>query len=187
VRRAGPRLFTAALTATLVGLLAGCGSADEQPDGQPPEALMTIVVTSPAFGDGETIPQRFTCDSEDISPPLEFADVPTGAAELALLVEDPDAPSGTFVHWVMWGVDPGQSSVAAGEVPAGAQQGSNDFGRQGYGGPCPPPGDPHRYVFTVFAASQPLSLVAGSSADDLRRALADHTLAAGALTGRYGR
>lgn len=152
-----------------------------------------IAVSSPAFGDGDEIPQRFTCQGANVTPPLDFAGVPADAAELALLVEDPDAPGGTFTHWITWGIDPGQTRLSEGEVPAGAVQGRNDFGRQGYGGPCPPPGRPHRYVFTVFALSEPLgrsgSLVpdAGASAADLKRAMAGKVLASGQLTGRYGR
>lgn len=149
---------------------------------------MAITVSSSAFDEGEAIPQVYTCDGDDVSPPLEFAEVPDDAAELALLVEDPDAPSGTFVHWVMWGIDPQQTTIGAGEVPEGASQGSNDFGGEGYGGPCPPPGDePHSYVFTVFALSEPVSLSAGASAADLRQEIETSTAASGSLTGTYGR
>lgn len=148
---------------------------------------MTIVVSSPAFSYGDEVPQRFTCDGAGVSPALEFAGVPDGTAELALLVEDPDAPGGTFTHWVMWGINPGQASVGEGEVPAGAVQGTNDFGRLGYGGPCPPPGPPHRYVFTVFALSGPLDLPAGVSAGNLKRAMAGKVRESDSLTGRYQR
>jgi Raf kinase inhibitor-like YbhB/YbcL family protein len=148
---------------------------------------MTIIVSSPAFGDGDEIPQRFTCDGADISPPLDFAGIPENTTELALLVEDPDAPGGTFTHWVMWGVNPARSNLGEGEVPAGAVQGTNDFGRLGYGGPCPPPGPPHRYVFTVFALSEPLDLPTGASATDLKRAMAGKMLDSGQLTGWYQR
>lgn len=146
---------------------------------------MTITVSSSAFADGGDIPRRHTCDGEDLSPPLGFAGVPSGARELALLVEDPDAPRGTFVHWVAWGIEPSKASLAEGEATAG--EGTNGFRRRGYGGPCPPAGSPHRYVFTVFAVSQPLDLPPGASADDLRRAVADSVIAEGRLTGRYAR
>jgi Raf kinase inhibitor-like YbhB/YbcL family protein len=172
----------------LAAPLSACGDGDG--DGEEPgpwEATMAMVVTSPAFGEGETIPQRFTCDGEDVSPPLEFGQVPEGTAELAVLVEDPDAPGGAFVHWVMWGLDPARTGLTEGEVPAGASQGRNDFGRPGYGGPCPPAGPAHRYSFTVLALAEPLRLAAGASADELRDAAADSLLATGALTGRYGR
>ena len=148
-------------------------------------APLTITVTSPAFGDGGDIPSRNTCDGQDVSPPLRFVELPSGTVELALLVEDPDAPRGTFVHWVAWGLDPGKAELGEGEVPAGA--GKNDFGKRGYGGPCPPKGAQHRYVFTVFALSDRLELPPGASADDLKQAVSGRTLAEGRLIGRYAR
>lgn len=172
----------------LLGVVAACGGDDEPDLGtQTPGAPMTIMVSSSEFGDGETIPERFTCDGEDVSPPLEFADVPADAAELALVVEDPDAPSGTFVHWVIWGIDPELPSLGVGEVPAAVTQGGTDFGGEGYGGPCPPAGNPHRYVFTVFALSEPLDLAAGASAGELRDAVAGVVVAEGSFMGLYGR
>jgi Raf kinase inhibitor-like YbhB/YbcL family protein len=172
-----------ALAAVLAGgmLLAGCSSSGSHEV----EAPMTISVTSPAFSDGDTIPQQYTCDGDDVSPPLAVRNVPSGAVELALLVEDPDAPGGTFVHWVAWGIDPGQADIAAGAPTPGS--GKNGFGRTGYRGPCPPPGKPHRYVFTVYALSERLDLDAGASADALRQAIDGKALATGSLTGRYGR
>lgn len=176
--------------ALLVGLAAGCGgggggsSAAAAPT---PHASKRITVSSPAFVDGGTIPRRYTCDGEDVSPPLEVSGVPADAAELAVLVEDLDAPRGAFVHWLMWGVDPHETALGVGEVPKGAAQGRNGFGKRGYGGPCPPKGKPHRYVFSVFAADRELSLSQGASVDDLKRALAGHATGAGTLTGRYGR
>ena len=146
---------------------------------------MTITISSAAFSDSGDIPRRHTCDGEDLSPPLSFAGVPSDAQELALLVEDPDAPGGTFVHWVAWGVDPSRGGLADGETPPGS--GINGFGQQGYGGPCPPKGPAHRYVFTVFALSDVLDLRPGASADDLRRAIASRLIAEGRMTGRYGR
>jgi Raf kinase inhibitor-like YbhB/YbcL family protein len=100
-------------------------------------------------------------------------------------VEDPDAPRGTFVHWVAWAIDPAEPTLAEGSAPAGS--GVNGFGRSGYGGPCPPRGSTHRYVFTVFALSRPSGLRPGASADDLRNAIKGAVLAEGTLTGRYGR
>jgi Raf kinase inhibitor-like YbhB/YbcL family protein len=146
---------------------------------------MTISVSSSAFPDGGDIPRRYGCDGEDVSPPLDFAGVPDGARELALLVEDLDAPSGTFAHWVAWGIDPGKAALAEGESPAGT--GTNGFRRGGYAGPCPPQGASHRYVFTVLALSRPLDLAPGASADDLRRAVEGTVLEEGRLAGRYAR
>jgi Raf kinase inhibitor-like YbhB/YbcL family protein len=150
-----------------------------------PEAAMTISISSTEFTDGATIPRRYTCDGENVSPPLRFAGVPSSAQELALLVQDPDAPGGTFVHWVAWGLDPANATLQQGATPPGT--GTNGFGRRGYGGPCPPRGAPHRYVFTVYALSKRLDLPPGASADQLRRAIADTVIAEGRFVGRYGR
>lgn len=171
-----------ALAGALVALSACGGRA---PQAKTPEAPMTVTVSSTAFGDGGEIPRRYTCDGDDVSPPLSFAGVPSGTRELALLVEDPDAPGGTFVHWVAWGIDPTKPAIAEGGSPSGT--GTNGFRHRGYGGPCPPRGAPHRYVFTVFALSRPLDLKPGASADDLRRAVVDTVLAEGRLVGRYAR
>jgi Raf kinase inhibitor-like YbhB/YbcL family protein len=146
---------------------------------------VTLVVSSPAFADGGDIPRRYTCDDADVSPPLRFASLPAGTVELALLATDPDAPSGNFVHWVGWGIDPGRAALAAGEEPPGV--GLNGFGRLGYGGPCPPKGPPHRYVFTAFALSRRPDLAGGASAEDLIRATMGNVLAQGRLVGRYAR
>jgi Raf kinase inhibitor-like YbhB/YbcL family protein len=149
---------------------------------------MTITLVSPAFADGDTIPRAHTCDGDDVSPPLEWSGVPSDAAELGVVVEDPDAPGGTFVHWVLWGLDAGQPGLGQGQVPAGAREGRNDFGRIGWRGPCPPRGsDPHRYVFTLLALSGPLAVEAGASADTVTRAAEGQVLAEGRLTARYGR
>lgn len=171
------------LAGAIVDLTAGCGRPAQQATTQEP--TMTITVSSTAFPDGADIPRRYTCDGENVSPPLSFAEVPPAARELALLVEDPDAPGGTFVHWVAWGIDPSAPMVAEGQSVRG--NGTNGFGRIGYGGPCPPKGTPHRYVFTVFALSHELDQKAGASADDLRRAMAGAVLAEGRLVGRYAR
>jgi Raf kinase inhibitor-like YbhB/YbcL family protein len=149
---------------------------------------MTIALRSPAFADGDTIPAVYTCDGDDVSPPLEWSGVPSDAAQLAVVVEDPDAPGGTFLHWVLWGLDAGQPGVDQGQVPPGAWEARNDFGRIGWGGPCPPWGsDPHRYVFTLLALSQPLAVEARASADTVKRAAEGKVLAEGRLTARYGR
>jgi Raf kinase inhibitor-like YbhB/YbcL family protein len=111
-----------------------------------------LELDSSALSDGETVPVRFTCDGDNISPPLGWSGVPEGATELRLGLTDPDAPSGTFTHWLVDGIDPSSSGVDEGGVPAGGTEGTNSFGEKGYGGPCPPRGGgPHRYVFTVEA------------------------------------
>jgi Raf kinase inhibitor-like YbhB/YbcL family protein len=169
--------------ALIAFLMAGCGGKEPEVEVSPAPA--TIAVTSTAFADQGEIPRRYTCDGEDVSPPVRFGSLPSGTAELALLVDDPDAPSGTFVHWVAWGIDPGTAALGEGEAPPGA--GTNGFGKQGYGGPCPPKGPAHRYMFTAYALSARLDLRPGASANDLKRAISGLVLAQGRLVGRYAR
>lgn len=179
-------MVCAVIAVLLVVALAACGGDDA--DVTVPEAQMTITVRSPAFADGDTIPRVYTCDGDDVSPSLEWSGVPAATTELAVVVEDPDAPGGTFVHWVVWGLDAGLPGLGQGEVPGAAREGRNDFGRGGWGGPCPPRGsDPHRYVFTLLALSEPLAVEAGASADRVKRAAEGKVLAEGRLTGLYGR
>jgi Raf kinase inhibitor-like YbhB/YbcL family protein len=150
--------------------------------------MASIQLRSPSFGDHQPIPARHAKDHDNLSAALEWSGVPQEAVELAVLCEDPDAPGGTFNHWVLAGLQPTAPGLAEGEHPAAAVEGRNDFDEEGYGGPLPPVGDgSHRYVFRVFAASAPLGLVAGASADDLRRALAGRELASGTLVGTYQR
>lgn len=178
------------VAAAALGLTAGCGggggaaAASAVPT---PHASKTIAVSSTAFAEGGTIPRRYTCDGENVSPPLDFDGVPGDAAELVVLVEDTDAPHGTFVHWVVWGIDPHETTLGTGELPNGAEQGRNGFGKRGYGGPCPPKGKPHRYVFSVFAADTKPILPKDASADEVKRALTGHAAAYGTLVGHYGR
>lgn len=147
-----------------------------------------IELRSPAFDDGTRLPRRFAHDAGNVSPPLEWFDVPDGAAELALLCEDPDAPSGTFTHWVLTGLDPRATHLDEGAVPPAAVAGRNDFGEVGWSGPEPPVGHgAHRYVFTLVAASEPLGLDEGADADAVRSAAAGHELARGELVGTYER
>jgi Raf kinase inhibitor-like YbhB/YbcL family protein len=150
--------------------------------------MATIELRTPAFNDHGPIPDRHAKGHGDRSPALEWSGVPEGTAELAILCEDPDAPGGTFTHWVLAGLDPALTGLAEGTVPKGAVEGRNDYGGIGYGGPQPPKGDPaHRYFFRVFAASAPLGLRRGCSADDLRRALEGKELASGVVVGIYQR
>jgi Raf kinase inhibitor-like YbhB/YbcL family protein len=147
-----------------------------------------IQLRSPAFDDHAPIAKRYARDGENASPALEWSGVPAGAVELAVLCEDPDAPSGTFTHWVLAGIDPATTGVADNETPPGAVVGTNDFGELGYGGPQPPVSDDaHRYFFRVFAVSEPLGLAPGCSGDDLRRAIGGKELASGTLVGLYQR
>jgi Raf kinase inhibitor-like YbhB/YbcL family protein len=147
-----------------------------------------IELRSPSFGDHQPVPVPPAKDHDNLSPALEWSGVPEGAVDLAVLCEDPDAPCGTFTHWVLAGLEPTATGLAEGERPAAAVEGRNDFDEEGYSGPLPPVGDgPHRCLLRVFAASAPLGLVAGASADDLRRALEGKELASGPLVGTYRR
>lgn len=151
-------------------------------------APRTLTVTSPAFAEGGTIPQKFTCDGTEVSPPLQWSGIPDEAASLALVVDDPDAPGGTFLHWTLFGMDPSVGGLEEGTISDGALEGINDSGRTGYGGPCPPRGDnPHRYVFTVYALSSPIEAQAGAAEAEVRSAIAELAIAEGRLTGTYGR
>jgi Raf kinase inhibitor-like YbhB/YbcL family protein len=140
---------------------------------------------SEAFAHGGPIPRRHTCDGEDVSPPLVWADVPQKAPALALLVDDPDAPGGSFTHWLAWGLDPDAGGIAEGE--RAPFEGRNDFGTTGYRGPCPPPGPPHRYVFQLFALSAHPALTPGAPRREFERQVASRTLATAHLVGTYRR
>ena len=167
--------------------LAACGGGDRV-TGPPPSAPDRIALTSPAFTDGGTIPRHYSSDGGDVSPPLAWLGVPSGARELALLVEDPDAPGGTFVHWVLFKLAAVTRGLSEGKVPAGARQGKNSAGNAAYTGPCPPKGDaPHHYEFTLYALSSALDLPEGAAPDEVRSAVATAALARGRLVGRYGR
>jgi len=154
-----------------------------------------LKVTSPVFENGEAIPTLFSCDGANVSPPLAWdgakvsgAKMPEGTAEVALLMEDPDAPAGTFVHWVLYGVGSTNTLIGQNSLPPGATEGINGFGQASYGGPCPPQGDgPHRYFFTVFALSSPLELGPNATATQVRVAAEGKTNATGQFFGTYER
>ncbi len=144
-----------------------------------PDVPATIEVTSPAFLDGQSIPDRHTCEGAGTSPELNWAAVPDGAASLALVVSDPDAPRGTFLHWLVYDIAPGDGGVAAGQVPSGAREGENSGRRMGWFPPCPPNGT-HRYVFTVYALDE---RVRGRGSEHVLDDVARHAIATGTLTG----
>lgn len=153
---------------------------------------MSIEITSPAFEEGGVIPALHTCDAEDLSPSLEWSRPPEGTKSLALICDDPDAPAGTWVHWVIYDIEPSESGLTEG-IPTrgvaagGAKQGINDFRRIGYGGPCPPPGAAHRYFFKLYALDIETDLPAGATKSDLLRVMEGHILGEGRLMGRYQR
>jgi Raf kinase inhibitor-like YbhB/YbcL family protein len=142
-------------------------------------------ITSSAFQEGASIPSKFSCDGANTSPPLQIAEVPSGAKSLALIVDDPDAPSGLFTHWAVWNISPQINAIAEGSAPKGVQ-GTNDFGKSGYGGPCPPSGT-HRYYFKIFAVDRELDLPFGAKRGQLDAAMKGHVVAQGELMGRYSR
>ena len=149
-------------------------------------------LTSTAFADGNPIPTRHTCDGVDVSPPLQWSDAPAGAKSFALICDDPDAPVGDWVHWVIYGLPAATTAlpekIAPNEtLPNGALQGVNDFRRVGYGGPCPPPGKPHRYFFKLYALDAGLPLRSRGTKADLLRAMQGHILAQAQLMGTYQR
>ena len=147
-----------------------------------------IMLRSEAFSDHAPIPRRYTKDGDDVSPPLAWSGVPGDAAELVLLCEDPDAPTGTFTHWLVTGIDPHSEGVDTGDVPAGGRERPNGFGDRGWGGPRPPAGDSaHRYFFRLYAVREPLALPDEPSADDVHRALSGREQASGTLVGLYQR
>lgn len=157
----------------------------------PLSAAGTIVVKSPSFEEGKTIPQKHTCDGEDVSPQLAWTGVSEGAKSLAIICDDPDAPAGTWVHWVLYNLPADavglEEKVPPREtLPSGARQGKNDFRKIGYNGPCPP-GGTHRYFFKVYALDRLLDLPPGATKAELVRAMEGHVLAQGSLMGTYSR
>jgi Raf kinase inhibitor-like YbhB/YbcL family protein len=143
-------------------------------------------LTSSAFGNGEPIPRLHTCEGDDVSPPLTWTEVPEGATSLALIVDDPDAPRGTFTHWLGWGLDPASGGLPEGETAP--VEGRNDFGQTGYRGPCPPPGHgPHRYVFRLYALADEFELEPGATRSEVEKELARLSVASAELIGIYER
>ena len=143
-----------------------------------------LTVKSSAFESNGKIPAKYTCDGENVNPPLSISGLPEGTASLALLVEDPDAPGGVFRHWAVWNISAGTMEVGENSVPQGAIEGANDFGEVGWGAPCPPSGS-HRYVFKIYALDVILELGEGASRAELTAAMEDHVLASGELVGLY--
>lgn len=154
--------------------------------------VMSIEIKSSAFQEGGIIPRKHTCDGEDVSPALSWSGVPDGTRGLALICDDPDAPMGIWVHWVIYGI-PADTTDLPEAVPAertvleSVKQGITDFRRIGYGGPCPPKGAPHRYFFKLYALDTDLALDSGITKKELLAAMEGHILAQGELMGRYGR
>jgi Raf kinase inhibitor-like YbhB/YbcL family protein len=183
------RPFSPAITVVVFGMITACAGS---PGGSASPASLPssgIRLRSSGFEDGAPIPRTFTCDGSNVSPPLAWTGGPL-AAEYALIVTDPDAPDGEFVHWVIYGIRGTRSGLAEGEVPEEAKQGKNSFGKVGYDGPCPPGGDqPHRYVFTLYGmkSSATSKLAPGASAQQVLDAATKAGAATGTLIGTYHR
>ncbi len=143
-------------------------------------------ITSPAFENNQAIPAKYTCDGENVSPPLGISGVPAGAESLVLIADDPDAPRGTWVHWLLWNIDSSTSEIAEGSVPPGAVEGATSFGKPGWGGPCPPSGT-HRYFFKLYALDKKLEFPASADKAQLEQALEGHILERAELVGLYQR
>lgn len=163
---------------------AGCGGGGASPLGEvDPEA--SVEVRSDDLQDSGEVPVQFTCEGEDVPPSLTWSGLPDGTEEVAVVVDDPDAPGGTFTHWTVWGLTSADSLEH--DVPEHAVEGTNDFGRSGYGGPCPPPGDPHRYRFRVLALDTTVALESGAPPSALAEAIDGHVLGEGVLEATFGR
>jgi Raf kinase inhibitor-like YbhB/YbcL family protein len=153
---------------------------------------MSLAISSTSFSPGGDIPKKFTCDDADVSPELSWTGAPAAVASFALIADDPDAPVGNWNHWVLFDLPPQTAQLVEGfpkvdEVPTGGRQGRNDFKKIGYGGPCPPPGKPHRYFFKLYALDRMLNLKPGVSKQDVEQAMKGHILGQAELMGKYGR
>jgi len=185
------RRVTLCMTLLTMIAVGAVGCAPTEPD-LPDEGEMTLSLSSPAFQEGEDIPITYTCDGQDISPPLTWGEPPPETQSFTVIMDDPDAPSGVFTHWLLFNlpVDSRELSEAIptlNELANGALQGQNGFGTIGYGGPCPPAGHGHHYRFTIYALDRALDLVAGASRKQVIDAITGHILAWGQLTGMYQR
>lgn len=153
---------------------------------------MAFAVKSTAFSNGGEIPRKYTCSGENLSPALSWNDMPPKTQALALIADDPDAPGGTWTHWILWNLPIRATSMPEGisareSLDNGARQGRNDFGRVGYGGPCPPPGRPHRYFFRLYALDAALELKAGASRTEFESAMKPHVVAQAEWMGMFKR
>lgn len=156
------------------------------------EHAMAFALSSKSFPNGGDIAKKFTCDGADVSPQLAWTGAPAGSKSFTLIADDPDAPVGTWTHWVLYDLPPEANNLAEGapkqpELPNGARQGRNDFGKIGYNGPCPPAGKPHRYFFKLYALDSKLNLKPGASKQEVEQAIAGHTLGKTEWMGRYQR
>ncbi len=166
-------------------ILVGCNGQDASLASEG-ENDMTIQITSTVFTEGGKIPSLYSCDDQNVSPPLAWTGVPTNTVSLVLIMDDPDAPSGTWVHWVLFNLPSNLTSLEQGKS-GGGKDGMNDFGKLDYGGPCPPRGSNHRYLIKLYALDSILDLKAGATKAQVESAMKGHILAQGQLMGRYVR
>ncbi len=176
----------------LLTLVCSCSSRNAYTESKGKASKMSIQVTSSAFAEGGSIPWKYGCDGANVSPPLGWASVPDTTKSIALIVDDPDAPAKTWVHWVVYDLPASLRELPEKVRPDekilgnGGRQGTNDFGKIGYGGPCPPSGS-HRYFFKVYALDKVLDLAPGATKAQLLKAMEGHVLAEGQLMGKYAR
>jgi len=169
-------------------LICGCAKADDigaEKEDKIVKLVMNMKLTSPAFGHNSKIPHEYTCDGDDISPELNIEDVPSNAKSLVLINDDPDAPVGTWDHWIVFNVKPDIKKINENEEPIGVA-GKNSWGRTGYGGPCPPSGT-HRYFFKIYALDTELNLQEGSTKQEIEKAMGGHIIEKAELIGLYER
>jgi Raf kinase inhibitor-like YbhB/YbcL family protein len=176
------------LAVALVILFSGCAqkpgeSVKVNANGETMKNTSVFRINSPAYAEGGQYPEKYTCDGQEISPPLEFAGMPGGTKTLALVLDDPDAPGGTYDHWLMWNIPP-VPRIEEDSVPPGAMQGVNSDGTNGYVSPCPPAGT-HRYIYHAYALDTELDLSEKTGKADLEKAMKGHVLAQATLTGLY--
>lgn len=180
--------------------IAGIGPAALDRNGAEPILLsaaqgartMAFAIASTSFPNGGDIPKKFTCDGADVSPEISWTEPPAGAQSFALIADDPDAPAGTWTHWVLFDVPPATTSLPEGvskidELPGGERQGRNDFRKIGYNGPCPPPGKAHRYFFKLYALGSKLNLKPGATKQEVEQAMQGHILGKAEWVGKYKR
>ena len=179
------RRLAALGAAALLALAAGCGDDDDGGAAGDGATAEPFALSSSAYGMADPIPARFTCDGDDVSPPLAWTAPPEGTASLAVLMDDLDAPGGTFTHWTGWDIPGSATGLEEGE--GAPVQGTTDSGTTGYGGPCPPPGEEHRYVLTLYALDDDLGLVEGADREEFDAALEDRTLGRTTLIGTFTR
>ena len=174
-------------------LVLACGNSPPSPTPDPLErGIASMQVTSPAFTNGQSIPSKYTCEGDNISPPIQVEGVPPQTRSLALIMDDPDAPNGPFVHWLAFNFEPGRRELKEGlgkqgDDVAEGRHGLNGFGTRAYGGPCPPAGPAHTYRFMLHALDRGLDLEAGATVTDLLTAMRGNVLGLGILEGTFAR